>query len=193
MTEKCYKVSEDEPSKFNLNTALSILPHFTHLQPKAASFGALYNLQPVAHVFARCCARNSLRQDKQRKLQLHIVIKDLLLFLFQGFRNTPTGIFVPKGPTGNRNSQFNFFFNGKWPHSLFSNLPDIRSHCIILSSPWFCWVNCFTIYFKPLSHLKKPFLKDGCYSALFSWTDVQQEVSTTTEQNIMKRFIHFTI
>ena len=90
-------------------------------------------------------------------------------------------LYHAQGPTGNKNSQFNFLFNGKRPHSLFSNLPDIRSHCIILSSPWFCWVNCFTIYFKPLSHLKKPFLKGRCYRALFSWTDVQQEVSTTTE------------
>ena len=63
------------------------------------------------------------------------------------------------------------------------NIPDIFVNGVILSFPRFSAVNCITIHRQPFSHLQQSLLKCWYDATICSWTNIQQHVSTTANQN----------
>ena len=62
------------------------------------------------------------------------------------------------------------------------NLPDIFVNGVILNSPRFGAVNCFTIHRQPLSNLQQTLLKCRYNAAICGRANIQQHVTTTADK-----------
>lgn len=60
-------------------------------------------------------------------------------------------------------------------------LPDTFGHCVILMNPWLGFIDGFTINTEPLPHLTQTLLKYGQDSTIMSWSNIHQQVTTTTK------------
>ena len=62
--------------------------------------------------------------------------------------------------------------------------PYTRGDCVILVFPWNCVIYSFSIHLQPGTHPSQSLLKQRNYCPLFSWTHIDEYVSTTTAKKM---------